>query len=179
MEPADPSRPRQSPAPSLAEALRVFRLHGEADAVPSPAAVWLAATLATRLQAVVPPPFHVRAENGWVSYFNGPQWVGSTGVASILDQDLAGEPDEPGARDEPRQADQICSICWNVLNSVQDMISEATREPWPRLPQGGMADPGSRVEAGHIHLWYGPEGENQSCAVLSLAPIELVTPEMK
>lgn len=166
---------RQGPPPkSLAESLSLFAVHGD-DSLPSPAAVKLAAMLAERLQAIMPSPFHVRAEGGWVSYFNDEQWDGSSEVAGILDQQQPGTNDDLDEQDERRpMEDQVASICWNVLSAAQDMVAETTREPWPRLPRGGMANPGTRVEAGRVYLWYGPDDDSEASAVLSLTPIELV-----
>src|SRR5258707_5581040 len=68
---------------TLAEALALFRM---GEDVPSPTAVRLATALAERLDAVVPAPFHMRAEGAWVSLFDGARWDGSSDVAGILDQ---------------------------------------------------------------------------------------------
>jgi hypothetical protein len=154
---------------NIAEALTLFRM---AEDVPSPAAVWLATALAERLDAVVPAPFHVRAEGAWVSLFDGARWDGSSDVAGILDQDTSTSEDAAES-EEALFADRIASISYNVLSSVQNGIAEATTEPWPRLPQGGMANPGTRADKEHVYLWYGPDWRREEAAVLSLPAITL------
>ena len=86
MERSNLPRRHQPPSKNLAELLSAVGLDSDAALAPSPAAIRLAAMLAERLEAVMPPPFHVRAEGGWVSYFNDEQWDGSSEVAGILDQ---------------------------------------------------------------------------------------------
>jgi hypothetical protein len=100
MEPTTDSLPFEERPKNLAEALQLWRLMGEIDPAPSPAGVQLAAALAECLDAVVRAPFRLRAENGWVSRFDGAQWDSSSEVAGILDQDLSaggkneGEPEQ-------------------------------------------------------------------------------------
>jgi hypothetical protein len=154
---------------NLAEALALFRM---GDDVPSPPAVWLATALAERLDAVVPARFHVRAEGAWVSLFDGARWDGSSDVAGILDQDPSTSEDAAES-EEGIFADRVVSIGYNVLSSVQDGIAEATTEAWPRLPQGGMANPGTRADKERVYLWYGPDSQREEAAVLSLPPIIL------
>lgn len=178
MERSDlPGQPFPRPK-NLAESLSRFAFHGDVDSPPSSAALKLAAMLAERLEAVMPPPFHVRAEGGWVSHFNDEQWDGSSEVAGVLDHGRSGTNEDLGEQHEPRpMEDQVASICWNVLSAAQDMVAETTHDPWPRLLQGGMANPGTRVEAGRVYLWYGPDDDSEATAVLSLVPIELVALE--
>jgi hypothetical protein len=152
---------------NLAEALALFRM---GEGVPSLAAVSLATALADRLEAVVPAPFHVRAEGAWVSLFDGARWDGSSDVAGVLDQETSTSEDAAESV-ERLFADRVASISYSVLSSVQDGIAEATTEPWPRLPQGGMANPGTRADKEHVYLWYGPDWQREAAAVLSLSPI--------
>src|SRR5690242_2478250 len=95
---------------------------------PSPAAVGLAAALATRLDSVVPHPFRVRAENGRVAIYHGDAFDGATDLASVLDQELDAEDDA-----EWPFADRVQTVAWNVLSLVQDAIAEETTNPWPRM----------------------------------------------
>lgn len=162
----DRIRPERVPK-NLAEFLELLRRSGQDVAAPSPTAVRLAAALAERFGAVVPAQFRVSAEGGWVSRFVGAQWDGSSDVAGVLD----GEPEASPF------VDRVVSAGYHVLSSVQDMIAEATTEPWPRLPQGGMANPGTRADAGLVYLWYGPNSEHEEGAVLSLPPITLAALE--
>src|SRR6266481_1878636 len=122
MEPTDVSLSRKALPKNLAEFLDMMHGIGEAVPAPSPTAVRLATALAERLDALVPAPFRVHAEGGWVSRFNGGQWDGSAEVAGILDQDLSAERKD---RWEPHDwpfVDRVVTISYNVLNSVQDMI---------------------------------------------------------
>ena len=152
MEPNDAASPPAGPAPDA-----------------SAAAVRLAAALAARLNAVVPRPFRVRAEGGWVARYHGESWEGSSDVAGVLDQPIA--PDET---DEQWKFPGLAAgIAWNALSSVQDGVSETTTEPWPQLPGGGMALPGTRTDGERVFLWYGPDHESEADAVLLLPPISL------
>jgi hypothetical protein len=136
---------------------------------PSPAAVRLAAALAERLDVIVPRPFRVRAERAWLSLYYGATPYSSTGVAAVLDQPI--DPDE----DDERWSFQglAAGIAWNALSSVQDGVAETTTEPWPRLPGGGMALPGTRTDGERVFLWYGPDLKSETGAVLSLPSISL------
>jgi hypothetical protein len=138
---------------------------------PSRAAVRLAAALAERLAAVVPAPFRVGAEGGWVVLHRGDVWDGSSDVAGGLDQEV--DPTHP--YHEPRDedwslADRAAMVAEGVLSSVQDAVSEATAEPWPALPGRRMAMPGTRTDGASVYLWYGPD---EDAAVLAFAPIRL------
>jgi hypothetical protein len=176
MEPTDLPQRHYSRPNGLSEFLRIFRPGRDGDRAASPAATLIAEALAERLEAVVPPPFHVRAEDGWVSRFNGDYWDGSSDVARAVDL-----PEEDDNSDDRREAqiNWIVSSCWGVLSSVQDMISEATTEPWPRLPHGGMANPGTRLENGCVYLWYGLDEKSDEGAMLVLPPIELISLNLK
>ena len=138
---------------------------------PSPAAVRLAAALAERLDVVVPRPFHVRAEGGWIAVYRGEEWDGSTGVAAIVGDDDAG-PEGIADKGAPL-AERVQAAAWAVLSSVQDAVSEATTEPWPVLPAGGLALPGTRADDESVYLWFGPETARETGAVLSLPSIRL------
>jgi len=136
---------------------------------PSAAAVRLATALAERLDAVVPRPFRVRAEGAWVAFYHGEAWDGSSDVAGVLDQPI--DPDETDERwTFPGLA---AGVAWNALSGAQDGVAETTTEPWPRLPGGGMAMPGTRTDGERVFLWYGPSHEREDGAVLSLRPIVL------
>jgi hypothetical protein len=137
---------------------------------PSAAAVRLAAALAERLDAVVPAPFRVRAEGGRVSLYHGEAWDGSSDVAWVLDQEV-----DPGAPAGERDsfAWRAAAVAEHVLSSVQDGVAETTAEPWPRLPEGGMARSGARTDGERVYLWYGPEYEREDGAVVPFLPISL------
>lgn len=138
---------------------------------PSRAAVRLAAALAERLAPVLPPPFRVHAEDGWVALYRGAERDGSSGVTAMLDHVADPEhPDhKPGDDDWPLAA-RAETVARGVLSSVQDAVAEATAEPWPVLPGGGMALPEARTDGERLYLWYGPD---EAAPALSFPPIEL------
>ena len=62
------------------------------------------------------------------------------------------------ADDETRElGERLYTAVEVVLNSVQDSISEETREPWPSKDRRAMAMPGVHVGGDAIYLWYGDE----------------------
>jgi len=144
---------------------------------PSLAARRLAALIVQRLDALLPRSFRVEAEAGVVSLHEGAAWDTSIGLASLVDQDV-----DPAAAPGARY-----SFAWNaanaaesVLNNVQDGISERTKDPWPRLADGRIAMWGARTDGERIFLWYGPDSDRETDAVLSFEPIsvtELLAPE--
>jgi hypothetical protein len=131
----------------------------------------LAAALAARLDAVVPDRFRVYAESDRVALYCGDAFDSSIGVSGVLDQEV-----DPQAADGERH-----SFAWfatmvseGVLSSVQDGVSEATAEPWPPLSDSRMAYSGARTDGKSVYLWYGPDYERETNAVIAFAPI-LVT----
>ena len=137
---------------------------------PSAAGMRFAAALAERLDAVVPHPFRVRAEEGLVSLYDGDAWHSSSDVAGLLDQEVDSEA-PPGERHS--FASLAAMVARNVLSRVQDGIAEATTEPWPKLPRGGMAQCGARTDGEQVYLWYGSEYDQEMGAVVSFPPIQL------
>src|SRR3712207_6593783 len=105
---------------------------------PSPAARRLAIAFVERLNAVVPLPWRLRAEGSSVSYNEGERWDGSSDIDRILDQELSAEEGEEAPKDR-LFPERINSVAISVLIATQERIAEATNEPWPRLPGGGMA----------------------------------------
>jgi hypothetical protein len=164
MERLPESTPPHRTPRDLAEAIAAIL---EAQNAPSPAAVRLASALAERLDAVVPVPFHVRAEGGLVASLIGAHYDTISDVAGVLERD---------AEDSPF-VERVLTVCHQVLNNVQDMIAEDTTEPWPRLPNGRMANPGTRADAELIYLWYGPDTSREDGAVIILPPIALAALE--
>jgi len=144
---------------------------------PSRAAIRLAELLAERLDAVVPSRFRIAAEGAWVSLYDGETWDCSVGVASLLDQ--ATDPDAPAAARDSF-ASYAETVSQSVLSNMQDGVSEATTDPWPALPDGSMALPGTRTDGERVFLWYGPDWRQEVDVVLSFAPIvlaELLRPD--
>ena len=137
---------------------------------PSPASMRLAVALAGRLHSILPDPFRASPKGGQVSFYHGDEWYGSMDVAGVIDQVIHGEDaDDERWSFEGRAAIVAC----NSLSSAQDIVATVTTEPWPRLPTGGMAVPGTRTEAGQVFLWYGPDWEREAQAVLVLPPLLL------
>lgn len=135
---------------------------------PSRASIHLAAALAERVNAVVPTPFRVRADNGRVALYCGDAFDSSIGVSGVLDQEV-----DPQAAPSERH-----SFAWfaamvseSVLSSVQDGVSEGTAEPWPPLSRSRMAYPGARTDGTSVYLWYGPDSEREAGAVIAFLPI--------
>lgn len=112
----------------------------------------LAQALAERLDAVVPRPITIAAEQGWVVVRDrqaDSDWQ-RLGVESVVD-----EPGQPW--------EHVGVAVWAVLNSVQDFVIQAAKRPWParagdqrRVAWGvDLALPGVAVEHDRIRLWYG------------------------
>lgn len=148
----------------------IWTLHtGEQPYEPSLAAVRLAAALSERLAPVVPAPFRVEAEGGWLTLYHGAGIDGSTPVGWVLDQEI--DPADPDAA-EWSFAHRARLVADNALSSVQDAVAEATAEQWPALPGGGMALPGTREDGASVYLWYGPD---ERAPVLWFLPIPLAS----
>lgn len=69
----------------------------------------------------------------------------------------------------------VASAAQGVLSGIQDCVAHESKDPWPMLPQGGMAMPGGRVDGEQVLLWYGPQDDSEVDAVVSLPPIDLDT----
>jgi hypothetical protein len=55
-------------------------------------------------------------------------------------------------------AEQVQSVVLELLSQVQDVVAEATTEPWPLVVVNGrkeMAMPNAAVEGERLHMWYG------------------------
>ena len=121
----------------------------------------MAAALAERLDPIVPPPFRVRAEGNELIVDHPTGWGLWMPLEWIEDEN------------EDRAAGELAElIAGNALDSVQDAVSESSREPWPELTRRVMALPGTRRDDAHIYLWYGP---SEQSAVISIDPIALAT----
>jgi hypothetical protein len=145
---------------------------------PSLAALRLGTLLAQRLDAVVPRPFRVQADAGWVALYEGAAFDSSSDVSGVLDQEI----DQDAAAGERGSfAWNVAGVAWNVLSHVQDGISEGTKDPWPPLSGGrDLALPATRTDGVRVFMWYGPDSEREDDAVMSFAPIaldELLAPE--
>jgi hypothetical protein len=103
--------------------------------------------------------------------YRGGERDSSSDVAAVLDHviDPTHPYYEPGDEDWPLAA-RAATVAAGVLSSVQDAVAEATTEPWPVLPDRGMALPGVRGDDERLYLWFGPD---ERTAALSLSPIAL------
>ena len=115
-----------------------------------------AAALAARLNAVVPRGLSVRAEGSAVSVYD-PVLSGGSAGADIF-----------GKGDRRSIAELVETAAWAIMNSIQDVVMESTREQWP-MGAARAADPGVRVVGDRLHLWFGDE-ENP---VLRLESVDL------
>lgn len=128
---------------------------------PSPIETRLAQALAERLDAVVPGGFRVRAFEGLVCLYQGQEFHGCNGVMGLLERD-----------DEPL-AESVARAAAAVLNGIQDEVAHVSKDPWPRLPEGGMAMPGAHVDGDQVLLWYGAQHDSEVDAVVSPLPIQV------
>jgi hypothetical protein len=117
-----------------------------------------AAALVERLAPILPAGFSARADAGGVC-IDAPDGLGSaTSVADLLDRDDL----------EPQD---YADVAWAVLSMAQDVVSETTTDPWP-VAMGStrdLAEPGTRVEGGTVHLYFGAEEQ----PVLILPPVQI------
>jgi hypothetical protein len=55
-------------------------------------------------------------------------------------------------------SDQVCAVVQELLFQVQDVVCEATTEPWPLVMTDGrkdMAAGNAAVVGDELHMWYG------------------------
>jgi hypothetical protein len=110
----------------------------------------LAQALAERLDAVVPRPITIAADQGWVVVRDRQTEWQRLGVEPVVG--------DPGA---PWEHAGVAVLA--VLNSVQDFVVQTRKHPWPapvagpQHPASGadLPMPGVRVEDDRVRLWYG------------------------
>ena len=128
----------------------------------------LTALLADRLSAIVPDGIWVEASGGklWYSAEEG-RFAGQSGNYRV---DRASS----YVRDNfevltGTVADRLVGVCVQVLDELQDYVSEATHDPWPG--RTAQPTPQARIHQAELRLWYGgPHGRQ---AVLACTPIPL------
>lgn len=119
----------------------------------------LARALASRLDAVAPEGLEVRAEDDQVRVYRGGSLIGGSAAPRILVS--------------PVDERSVETAAYSTINAIQDVFAEELTTPWP-APSGQMPPPDTRVGAGVLRAWFGPEDR----PVLELAPFELPsTPE--
>jgi hypothetical protein len=126
----------------------------------------LAGALAARLDPVVPRPFRVRADGANVTVDHPAGWGFTTFVGTLRGDspppydfswaETAYAPADSPPASEPTELERVAAAVWAVLSAVQDVVSEATTEPWPLVPPRQMALPETRADGEALHLWYGP-----------------------
>ena len=129
----------------------------------------LAQVLARHLTKVVPPGFHVTANEAKLIYssdsgrFPGQQGDYRVGTAAtLLDQSFS--------EDERVNEAKVVQIAFNVLDDLQDYVDEASHEPWPgdRSPPR----PHAEIRGPFLHMWYGePEAPALACDPIALSEI--------
>lgn len=126
-------------------------------------AVRLASAIASRLTSKVPAPFAFRADESDLILDHPNRW----GFTIPLDW--------IEASDEDRSGSELAElIVANVLNSLQDAVSESRTEPWPALEADGpprtMAPYGTRNDGQRVYFWYGIA---EADAIITFDPIPL------
>lgn len=125
-------------------------------------ALRLAHEIAARLSPVAPPPFRVRAAGTELHIEHPGDW----GCVMPL-----GWLEDP--TDDRSVAELAELAVGNALSSLQDAVSEASREPWPPLSSDAprsMALYGTRCDGMQIRFWY---GHSEDAPVSAFAPIML------
>jgi hypothetical protein len=125
-------------------------------------ALRLAHEIAARLDAVAPSPFRVSAVGVELRIEHPHGW------GCIMPLDWLEDPSDD------RSAAELAELAvGNALNSLQDAVSEASREPWPPLSEGSprvMAPYDTRVDGTQIRFWYGRSAESPA---IGFSPIML------
>jgi hypothetical protein len=112
----------------------------------------IAARLIAALDPLIPASCATSIHGGWLEVaVNGHWWVSiDLGVAQ----------------------DQPAVLAFNVLNTIQDVITVSTTRPWPPASEPTyLAYPEAAVRQGLLVAWFGPEGN----ATLTIPPIDLAT----
>jgi hypothetical protein len=125
----------------------------------------LTVLLAGRLSAIVPAWFRVYAADGMLRYTptqGKPGLSGGDGVGTLGSY----------MRDNFDAHGDLAAVAAQVLDELQDIINEATHDPWPgeRTPPRACAS--IRGEA--LHLWYG-EPQQDDHIVVACDPIPLTS----
>lgn len=120
----------------------------------------LAAELAARIAPILPPSFQATADG---TDFQLDHRLSDRCFAILLDW-----LEEP---DEDRSDAELAELgVKTVLSSVQDVVSEASTEPWPALSRRIRAMPGTRCDGLRVYFWYGPDEQSP---VIPFTPIVL------
>lgn len=122
----------------------------------------LACEIAARLSPVVPRPFRVSAAGAELRIEHPGGWN------DIMPLDWLEDPSDD------RSVAALAELAvGNALNSLQDAISEASREPWPPLSSDFprvMAPYDTRFDGTQICFWY---GRSEDLPTIAFSPIML------
>ncbi len=131
------------------------------------------AILAARLAAIVPDGFKVRASDGmlWFTYAAG-RFPGQLnrytagGAGSFVRNNFY------ACQEDSSDADSAAWVGRWALDELQDVVDEATHDPWP----GAVRPPKPywQVRGEMIHLWYGGTDISDD-PVLACEPIPLAS----
>jgi hypothetical protein len=128
----------------------------------------LTALLADRLNAIVPDGIRVEADRGMLRFSAAAERF--PGQAGDFRPGRAGS--HVRTNFEARTgtvADRLAGTCVQVLDHLQDFVSEATHDPWPG--RTAQPEPQAQILQGELRLWYG--GRHGRQAVLACQPIPL------
>ena len=130
--------------------------------------------LAARMVSIVPPGFHVEADDGMLWYSAGDgrfpgqlgdYRVGRSGTFVRVNFEGYGQQDDDG----------IAAVAVLALGELQDYVDEATHDPWPGL-RGTPPRPYAQVRGHSLYLWYGrPDiktGVSLTCEPIPLADLQ-------
>jgi hypothetical protein len=133
----------------------------------------LTAALADRLAAIVPDGFEVRASDGvlWYTYAAGRfpgqlnRYHGGESGTYVRDNFRA-------CQEHSSDADSAAQVGRQALDELQDVIDEATHEPWPGTVS--PPKPYGQIRGEMLHLWYGGRDLTDE-PVLACEPIALAS----
>jgi hypothetical protein len=125
-------------------------------------ALRLAREIAARLSPVVPSPFRVSAAGAELRIEHPHGWDCIMPLGWLEDPS-----------DERSVAELAELAVGNALNSLQDAVSEASREPWPPLSPDlprVMAPYETRFDGTRVRFWY---GRSEDSPAIAFSPIML------
>jgi hypothetical protein len=128
----------------------------------------LVALLADRLAGIVPDGFRIEADGAMLRFSaeegRFPGQSGSYHVGTAASSVRNNFEVRAGT-----VADRLIGVCVQVLDELQDYVSEATHDPWPG--RTAQPTPQAQIHQAELRLWYGgPQGRQ---AVLACEPIPL------
>jgi hypothetical protein len=133
----------------------------------------LTEVLASRLAAIVPDGFHVRAADGMLWYacesgrFPGQLNNYSPGAAGTYVRN-----NFEAHAEQLSEAQSAANVARQALDELQDYVDEATHDPWPGTVRPPW--PFAEVRGETLHLWYGgPKAGDEP--LLACEPVPLAS----